>query len=434
MESATKVESSATATATNVCNTAMESTTNATKIISCIAPKTYFSNTKLLSDDQLLKLCQRYGEQTRVWRQKFAGLLPEVNSRKLYEKKGFPSIFEFAVKLAGMSQNQVCRILNLERTFADKPALHQMLINGDVSPNKLIKIAPIATIQNQQELAGQVKILPCRALETLARDEKAIEGQFQRNENDAGGIINYGENIAGAQNGVRANGQPGGESGEYQNGSNKPENDPRFAHVSMYGYPGAQPVGYPNSQAFAYQSAGRINNDIELVAALKNEVKEKLVELKRKGIDINDMIMRMISQRNNRIEDEKQMVAQKMAEKSQKPVDQKMEEIFAPNTCVDTTSACANNTNKESASVQNVRTHEPHAPSRYIPVSVKRVIALEHGEKCSIPNCKNPSETIHHSQRFALNSTHDPRYMAPLCAYHHKIAHSADLNWRQHQH
>lgn len=276
----TNVNSTTTADATNTANpqtiTNSHTTADAPKVISCIAPKTYFSNTKLLSDDQLLKLCQRYGEQTRVWRQKFAGLLPEVNRRKLYEKKGFPSIFEFAVKLAGMSQNQVCRILNLERNFADKPALHQMLINGDVSPNKLIKIAPIATIQNQSELAGQVKILPCRALETLARDEKAIEGQFRRNENDAGGIINYGENITGEQNGVHANGESGG---EYQSGLKKPENDPKYAHVSMSGQPGAQSVGYPHAQSVGYP----INNDIELVAALKNEVKEKLVELKEKA-------------------------------------------------------------------------------------------------------------------------------------------------------
>lgn len=145
------------------------------------------------------------------------------------------------------------------------------------------------------------------------------------------------------------------------------------------------------------------------------------------------MIMRMISQRNNRIEEEKQRVAQKMAEKSQKTGNQQVEESSVTNTGVDTPSACAN---KETPLVTNVRAYEPAspAPSRYIPVSVKRVINLEHGEKCSMPNCKNPSVTIHHSQRFALNSTHDPRYMAPLCAYHHKIAHSADLTWRRYQH
>ena len=57
-----------------------------------------------ISDQQLYELCQKYGERARTWRQKFAGLLPEVYRRRLYEKKGFGSIFEFAAKLAGMSQ------------------------------------------------------------------------------------------------------------------------------------------------------------------------------------------------------------------------------------------------------------------------------------------------------------------------------------------
>lgn len=63
-------------------------------------------NIAVLSDENLYKLCQQYGEQARVWRQKFAGLLPEVHRRKLYEKKGFSSIFEFAAKLAGMSEEK----------------------------------------------------------------------------------------------------------------------------------------------------------------------------------------------------------------------------------------------------------------------------------------------------------------------------------------
>jgi hypothetical protein len=360
-------------------------------LIPHIAPKTYLPGASHLSDDQLLKLCQRYGEQSRIWKQKFAGLLPEVNRRRLYEKKGFSSVFEFALKLAGMSEKQVCRILNLERNFADKPALHQMLINGDVSPNKLIKIAPIATKENQDDLAQQVKILPCRALETLARDEKNIEGQFRRHENDAGGLV--GGNSAG-QSRVYPNGQSDEQAGfehqnglnehsefEYQNGLNKPENSPENAHVSLPLQSGAQYV----------------NSDIELVAALKKEVKEKLVELKRKGIDINVLIMEMIGQRASRIEEEKQKIAGKVSP------------MLANNAPVR-----ANSTS-----------------TRYIPVSVKRVLRLEHGQKCSIPNCNKEAGQIHHSQRYALNSVHDPRYLAPLCEEHHKIAHAADAAWNK---
>ena len=108
-------------------------------------------------------------------------MLPEVNRRRLYEKKGFASIFEFAAKLAGLSHDQVRLALNLERRFEDKPALKQMLVEGKTSLHKLTRIASIATVENEQELAQKVNVLSKNALATLARDErvgsKSLPGQ-----------------------------------------------------------------------------------------------------------------------------------------------------------------------------------------------------------------------------------------------------------------
>ncbi|MCC7196784.1 hypothetical protein IT413_01155 [Candidatus Peregrinibacteria bacterium] len=98
--------------------------------------------------------------------------MPEALRRRLYEKKGYSSIFEFAAKLAGMSQEQVRLVLNLEKRFEDKPVLKNMLVNGEVSINKLARIVSVATIENQNEIANKVSILPKNALETWIRDEK----------------------------------------------------------------------------------------------------------------------------------------------------------------------------------------------------------------------------------------------------------------------
>ena len=57
-----------------------------------------------LNDQKLYQLCKFYGEQAKKWRYKFMGLLPEVHKRKLYEKKGFYSIFEFAKKNGGIKR------------------------------------------------------------------------------------------------------------------------------------------------------------------------------------------------------------------------------------------------------------------------------------------------------------------------------------------
>lgn len=130
-----------------------------------------------MSDEQLLRLCKKFGKRALVWRRKFIGLLPEVNRRRLYERRGCQSIFEFAKKLAGLSEEQVRRALNLDRTFQDKPALKTLLVEGRVSMYKLARVASIATPENEQELAEKVKLLPRGALETLVRDESIFESQ-----------------------------------------------------------------------------------------------------------------------------------------------------------------------------------------------------------------------------------------------------------------
>ncbi len=124
-----------------------------------------------MSDDELYRKAKLYGQNALLWRQKFIGLLPEVNKRRLYEKKGFGSIFEFAFKLAGLSEKQVRRVLNLERKFESMPVLKAALESGAVSVNKLARVASIASVDNQEELAEVVKVLPQSSLETFVRDE-----------------------------------------------------------------------------------------------------------------------------------------------------------------------------------------------------------------------------------------------------------------------
>lgn len=124
----------------------------------------------VLRDEQLLSLCLKFGARALKWRRRFTGLLPEVQRRRLYEKKGFNSIFEFAYKLAGLSEKQVRVVLNLKDRFEDKPVLKGLLESGEVSVNKLARVASIATVENEEELADKVRILPQAALETMARD------------------------------------------------------------------------------------------------------------------------------------------------------------------------------------------------------------------------------------------------------------------------
>lgn len=205
-----------------------------------------------ITDEKLYALCKKYGFQAKLWRQKFIGLLPEVNRRKLYERKGFSSVFEFAFKLAGLSAEQVRLALNLERRFEDKPVLKQMFEDGEASINKLTRVVSIATPENEEDLAAKIKVLPRNALETLVRDEK-----YAQNENAR--LQVFKENL------------------ESENGLQKPPSGITGLHVQTF--------------------------------QLADDVTKELNDLHSKGIDVNEFLREMLKQRQEKIAEKKQEIA-----------------------------------------------------------------------------------------------------------------------------
>lgn len=298
-----------------------------------------------LSDGELFKLCKKYGSITLKYRNKFIGLLPEVFKRRVFEKKGFSSIFEFAAKLAGLSQEQVRRVLNLEERFVKMPVLREMLVSGEVSVSKLAKVASLATPENQEELALHVRLLPRSALETLARDEK-----------------------------LRRSGTP---AAEYQNCLIEAKNEAKSVPGNTHPQQNLEnTTGGDGKMGNSFLEIGNLG--------LSQEILQKLSELKRRGIDINSLLLEFLEKRELEIEQEKEELSQ----------------------------------NCESTD------------SRYIPAAVRNLLKKEYGEKCSIETCEKPSQEIHHTQRFSLSQNHNPKFLALLCKEHHDIAHTVD--WRFH--
>lgn len=279
-----------------------------------------------ISDEVLYSRCKHFGEISLKYRWKFLGLLPEVNRRRLYKKKGFESIFHFAAKLAGVSQKQVRRVLNLEKSFEDKPTLKTLLVEGRVSAHKLARVASIATAENETFWAGQVKILPKNALETLVRDEK-LAAQTPGYEKSVPGHTRLSENLS-------------------------------FPHMSTI-------------------TATDLGLSIKTI--------KTLLELKRRGICIDNLFSEFLEKRELEIAREKEAL-----------------------------SASSETTN-----------------SRYIPSKTRELLKKEYGEKCSIKTCAKPAEQIHHMQRFSLAKIHDPKFLAPLCREHHVIAHTVDLQFHE---
>lgn len=129
------------------------------------------------SDKKLYALCRKYGIQTLLWRQKFTGLLPEVNRRGLYEKKGFGSIFHFGQQMAGLSEAQIKLVINLDKRFEDKPALRNTLVKGQISMNKLARIVSIATAENEEALVESAKRLSKSSLDVLVKDMRIMQNE-----------------------------------------------------------------------------------------------------------------------------------------------------------------------------------------------------------------------------------------------------------------
>jgi len=123
-----------------------------------------------VSDAELYNMCKLYGGNAREWLRKFGGLLPEVFRRRLYKRKGFCSIHEFAKKLAGMNERTVDRILNLAAKLEDKPALRLGFESGELSWSKVEKVATIATPSDEMKWLEKTRSLSSKDLGTYVKE------------------------------------------------------------------------------------------------------------------------------------------------------------------------------------------------------------------------------------------------------------------------
>ncbi len=116
---------------------------------------------------------------------------------------------------------------------------------------------------------------------------------------------------------------------------------------------------------------------------LSEEMKEKLLELAEKGLDVNQILKELLTQRESAINQKIQHLSQKQAV-------------------------------KEAEST----------PARHIPAAIQKTINEIFGTKCAMPNCGKPAEQIHHEKPFTKYKSHDPQTLKPLCKGHHELWHT----------
>lgn len=126
-----------------------------------------------MTNNELLQKCLTLSSNIKSLRKEFICLLPEVNRRGLYRKADCRSIFEFAAKLAGISNVTVRKILYLNFKLHKFPALQSLFLNGEVEWSKMYIVATIANSENAEFLRAKAQTLSRSALEILAKEYKA---------------------------------------------------------------------------------------------------------------------------------------------------------------------------------------------------------------------------------------------------------------------
>lgn len=127
-------------------------------------------STKILKGRDLELHCRfsEYGMNAKEWLRKCALMLPEIDERRIWAKRGFGSLFEYAAKLAGMSKGQVWDALRIVRKVEDKPALIKVIEEKGV--NAVRPVVSIVTQENQEFWAEKARVLSKNELEVFVKD------------------------------------------------------------------------------------------------------------------------------------------------------------------------------------------------------------------------------------------------------------------------
>ncbi len=359
-----------------------------------------------LTDPELYALCKKWGAEALEARRKFVGLLPEVNARRLYERRCYSSIYHFAAALSGVGRRLVDDVLRLEKLFAEMPTLHTALVNGEIGLSKLYRIVSVVNVANEAEICEKIRTLSKRAVDVLVKEMN--EKRLVNNE------ISWEENAVGNIDGLFDLSSPDvvlekcaqKEKMDESKGTNAVgKRDGLLKPDSDYDSP-------PGREIFTISGSTK-NHDYEILCALSPEVKMKLKELIDKEIDVNEIFLEALAAREAEIARQKMEIveAQIIQAKNAKCKVKNGVEVGEDVGVVGGSSGASVSVN-------------PPAPSRHIPVKIRRVLKLEFGSRCAYQGCGQRAEQIHHEKPFAYYAEHDPRSMKPLCRGHHELVHT----------
>lgn len=348
------------------------------------------------SDALLYSKCKTYGFNARVWLRKFAGLLPEVNRRQLYKRRGYASLHEFARKLAGMSDYTTDKILCIAAKLEDKPALKEKFVAGEEGWSKIETVAYIATPETDRFWAKKVSSLTKRAIETYVyeiRKQSLIPRETNNNF-----VLGF---------------TPGGESNQQNN-------------IRQDSLETASGLGF-SAAATEYSLSAGVSGNSLLAGGTFGQ--SPTAQFGRMSFPISPELERELKLFKQKLEKERSQTL------AWSEVMQELLHGYATGMVVAGVSAsvgsaiavaktttvticpdCVKKKTNEAAEIGAV--------NRNIPADVKKIVDERYHHWCAYPDCRKPPDIYHHTRRFGLAQNHDPDFIVPLCSSHERLAHA----------
>lgn len=356
-------------------------------------------NASSLQNKELIRLCELYGSNARLWLRKFANLLPEVCKRGLYKNANCRSVHEFATKYSGMNRATVDQVILLDRNLEDKPTLRSLL--EDYGWSKLRVVANVATKDTDKMWAEKVKKLTKSALEIYVQE-------WRKKQNTGSGT----DDVQGLD--TRHVSAPPQQLTGFPGETCCDGNNRLGEHSSLPTSDLPQNWTLPNTSDITNDwTSINIKLDPETEFKLRF-LKQKLEKQKREPITFNQVIKYMFEEIEKRETGSAKSLPKNHQENTvPETAENQSGNIIMPNTAKTTETVA-----------QNPDTAQPKPASRYIPASIRRQITDRFQHHCVYPGCNRPADEFHHVKRFASYHQHDPAFMVSLCEAHHKFAHS----------
>ncbi|MBT6069197.1 hypothetical protein HOG48_05575 [Candidatus Peregrinibacteria bacterium] len=281
--------------------------------------------------NDLHKQFQTYGQNAKEWMRKCQLMLPEIQEKEVWRKKGFTSIYEYAAKLAGMSTHAVDDALWIMKKLEGR--LHLKKVVKEKGLNAVRPVLTITTEETEKFWASKAAKLGNNALRKYVEEVKADPGVL-------------------------------GESCDITS-----QNSENRITKSIY-----------------------MKLDVKTIERLKKIKGEK---------EWDELLNTMLD-------------------------------------VMESSDVGADDVNSQKEAVEPEENPIPiNTGKRYIPAKIRKHVIKKTSGLCAYPGCAKSHDILHHTKRFALDPTHDPDTLAPLCKAHERLAHAglikneemAPVNW-----